>query len=289
MKRKRKLLIILLLVMVLTFCTPSVLAQKQAGPKDSAVTSEDQSETPTDEELAANTNGESKEEIGTDAGKEEVIDSEILEDEYLKKKTADKELKTDSDKELSNEMLGSDSEREVTAEDVIDPNIDEEFLETSEDLGTIASKDANETDSEEDKVPLLSYKVHGRNYGWQEDYCKEFEVAGTIKKGLRLEAIQITANDPDLQLKYQVHVSGKGWMDPVGDDEIAGTVGERRAIEAIKISLTGEKADHYEVLYRSHCSNIGWQDWAKDGGISGTTGEKRPIEAIQIMLVALPD
>ena len=56
-------------------------------------------------------------------------------------------------------------------------------------------------------------------------------------------------------------------------------------LEAIKIELTGEMADHFDVYYRVHAQNYGWLGWAKNGEMSGTSGMSLRLEAIQIVLV----
>ena len=37
--------------------------------------------------------------------------------------------------------------------------------------------------------------------------------------------------------------------------------GNDKAVEAIKIKLSGEASSEYHVYYRVHVSNIGWLDW----------------------------
>ena len=83
------------------------------------------------------------------------------------------------------------------------------------------------------------------------------------------------------QIAYQVHVSGYGWLDWVGNGSLAGTTGQGRPMEAIKIQVKGQS---YDVYYRVHVANYGWLNWVKNGAIAGTTGQSRPIEAIQIKL-----
>ena len=62
--------------------------------------------------------------------------------------------------------------------------------------------------------------------------------------------------------------------------------GMSRRLEAIKINLTGELAEHYDVYYRVHVQDIGWLAWAKNGKTSGTTARAARLEGIQIVLVA---
>ena len=62
---------------------------------------------------------------------------------------------------------------------------------------------------------------------------------------------------PKTPLWYQAHVSGKGWMDAVNGGT-AGTVGQNRALEAIKIDM--RKLD-FKIKARAHIQNIGLKDF----------------------------
>lgn len=86
-------------------------------------------------------------------------------------------------------------------------------------------------------------------------------------------------------LKYQAHVANVGWQKEVGNAQTAGTTGQSKAMEAIKITYTGFDGKN-AISYNSHLANIGWQGWKNGGEISGTTGESRQMEAIQIKLNA---
>ena len=65
---------------------------------------------------------------------------------------------------------------------------------------------------------------------------------------------------------------------------VSGTTGESKKIEAIKIRLTGEISNYYDVYYRVYCQNIGWLDWTSNDKVSGTIGGSFGLEAIQIKL-----
>ena len=81
---------------------------------------------------------------------------------------------------------------------------------------------------------------------------------------------------PDLQ--YQVHLENIGWQNIQDASEIAGTTGEGRKLEAIK--LFGNNG--VNLQYRVHIEEIGWQDWKNNGEVAGTTGQNKAIEAIEI-------
>ena len=91
-------------------------------------------------------------------------------------------------------------------------------------------------------------------------------------------------------VQVDAHVSGigwQGWEEPSPSE--GGTTGQARAVEAVRLRLTGELADDYDVWYRVHASGIGWMGWAKDGEAAGTTGFSTPLEAVQVVLVRKGD
>lgn len=55
--------------------------------------------------------------------------------------------------------------------------------------------------------------------------------------------------------------------------QYAGTVGKSKRMEAIRMELTGELANRYEVLYRVHMQTYGWSSWTKGGDTAGTVGQ----------------
>ena len=66
---------------------------------------------------------------------------------------------------------------------------------------------------------------------------------------------------------------------------MAGTTGQSKHIEAMRIRLTGEVAQYADVYYRMHVANFGWLGWAKNGQDAGTSGYGYQVEAMQIKLV----
>ena len=79
------------------------------------------------------------------------------------------------------------------------------------------------------------------------------------------------------EVRYDVHAADFGWLGAVANGEIAGTMGDQRRLEAIKITTAGR-----HISYRAHVSGIGWQGWVRDGRMAGTIGQRRQMEAIQI-------
>ena len=143
----------------------------------------------------------------------------------------------------------------------------------------------------------IYYRVHAQNFGWM-GWSKNGEAAGTEGYGYRVEAIQIEivkkgAEAPGTtsqsfskkwaSVVYSTHVQDYGWQIPVNDGALAGTTGESKRIEAIKISLSNQQEEG-NIEYSAHVQDYGWQTSVKNGIIAGTTGESKRIEAIKIKL-----
>ena len=94
------------------------------------------------------------------------------------------------------------------------------------------------------------------------------------------------AVDTSVSLTYRYHCQTYGWQSWVSDGATAGTTGQSKRIEAVRIKLTGELAECYDVYYRAHCQTYGWLDWTCNGEVAGTTGLSKRLEAIQIVFVS---
>ncbi|UZW13180.1 N-acetylmuramoyl-L-alanine amidase [Clostridium pasteurianum] len=126
------------------------------------------------------------------------------------------------------------------------------------------------------------YQTHVQNVGWQESK-KDWEVAGTTGKSLRLEALTIHDNSP-YTLKFEGHVENLGWTSQRFEGEVEGTVGQSKRLEAIKITLEGAPSNVH-IEYQAHVQSIGWQPVVRDGAVAGTTGKSLRLEAIRIRIV----
>lgn len=96
-------------------------------------------------------------------------------------------------------------------------------------------------------------------------------------------AIKVAKENITGDIVYSAKYSGKkAWTSDVKN---GGTIGNGGKIEAIKIELTGELEDKYDVYYRINAPKIGWMDWAKNGQMAGTAGMRIPIRGYQVKLV----
>ena len=139
----------------------------------------------------------------------------------------------------------------------------------------------------------IMYKTHVQTYGWQ-GWKLNGAVSGTFGEAKRLEGINIRLTNQQYSgsVVYTTHVQTYGWQGNESnpntwkrDGQMSGTSGEAKRLEAIRIALTGEMAEHYDIYYRVHAQSFGWLNWAKNGDPSGTAGLAKRLEGIQIVLV----
>ncbi|MBO5386828.1 MAG: hypothetical protein J6A59_01610 [Lachnospiraceae bacterium] len=147
--------------------------------------------------------------------------------------------------------------------------------------------------SENATAGLVNYRTHVQTYGWQ-GYVYDGSISGTSGESKRLEGINISLGDTGYEggIRYTTHVQNYGWQGDKDapetwpkDGEMAGTSGESKRLEGIRIELYGEVADHYDVYYRVHAQTYGWLDWAVNGQDAGTAGLSKRLEAIQIVVL----
>ena len=102
-----------------------------------------------------------------------------------------------------------------------------------------------------------------------------------------MEAIRINlANTPVAGgVRYQVFARGLGWLPWVADGNQAGTTGQARPLDGIRIELTGAMASQFHVEYRVHQAGHGWLSWVRNGATAGWSLQGRQLEAIEIRLV----
>lgn len=135
-----------------------------------------------------------------------------------------------------------------------------------------------------DNISSVEYLGHFANTGWMANWVNNGTTAGT-EAGTganQMEAIRILI--PSCNIAYSAHVATIGWQAEVSNGDVAGTVGQGKQIEAIKIRLLGAEADQH-ICYRVWVENDNdWQPEVCDNAVAGTVGQGRELHAIQIRL-----
>lgn len=147
------------------------------------------------------------------------------------------------------------------------------------------SGDNDNTQNGIDKIYGIDFTIRNEAIFEDESIDENDKIEGELseKQGTSLLANDLVADNEGTlnksSLKYQVHVQSSGWQGWKADGETAGTVGQAKRLEGIKIDI-GQKG----IEYRTHVQSYGWQGWAHNGELSGTTGEAKRLEAIEIKL-----
>ena len=155
-------------------------------------------------------------------------------------------------------------------------------------------------------IPTISYQAHCENIGWQNPVTEG--VAGTTGKSLRLEALRIHLNHAcNASLSFDVHLENDGWKFNLCENDLLGTTGKCKRMEAIVIRSKGLIEQGYRIQYKVHIQNFEWlrncvlkgkeqimseegqqllpPTWVNEGEMAGTTGRALRMEAIQIRLI----
>ena len=167
-------------------------------------------------------------------------------------------------------------------------------LASSEEAGEAAAADSAETNQL--TVNNVSVSAHVQNIGWMNPVGSG-KTAGTTGRGLNLEALKISLEVDGATSQEQIanalsveaHVSNVGWQAAVGNGGTAGTTGQSRAVEALRVRLSGELSARYTVWYRVHSAEFGWLGWACDGADAGSAGYGRAVQAVQVAVLPKGD
>jgi uncharacterized protein YjdB len=136
------------------------------------------------------------------------------------------------------------------------------------------------------------YRVHVQDIGWQK-WKRNGAVAGTTGQSKRIEAIEIylqskadmpSVNSVSTSISTSAHVQDYGWMNAVGNNQVAGTTGQSKRLEAITVTLNDDMACYGDIDIQAHVQDYGWLSTVHSGDTAGTTGQNKRLEAIKISL-----
>ena len=99
-----------------------------------------------------------------------------------------------------------------------------------------------------------------------------------------------STNSDIYNINYETHVQDIGWQGVKSNGELAGTEGQSKRLEAIKINLDSfnSKFANAHINYQVHIQDIGWQKWTENGKMAGTEGQSKRLEGIRIKLEGAP-
>lgn len=152
----------------------------------------------------------------------------------------------------------------------------------------------------------IYYRTHTQTYGWL-GWAKNGEPAGTEALAKQVEAYEVLLVEKDVNhprvdrstqpfitdqtpiveenlpvIKYSTHVQSNGWLTPVTNPTLSGTIGESKRVEAFRAIV--ENTEEVNIRYRSKTQTKDWTDWSTNNHLSGTVGESLPLEALRVEL-----
>ena len=103
--------------------------------------------------------------------------------------------------------------------------------------------------------------------------------AGAWVTSIRANLIQIPEG-AQVGIRYQVNLSGSGWLPWSEDGAEAGGAEGVMPLESIRMELTGSAAANYDLYYRV-LQNGSWTDWAANGSAAGVEGAGLRVDGIR--------
>ncbi|HJB07723.1 MAG TPA: polysaccharide deacetylase family protein [Candidatus Enterocloster faecavium] len=141
--------------------------------------------------------------------------------------------------------------------------------------------------STEEKPLQINYYGYFHGQAWSEAAADNHILqapAGSWLTAVTANLVNIPS-DAQIGVRYQVNLSGSGWLDWAADGGEAGGAGGEMPLEAVRMELTGSSAEHYDLYYRVY-QNGSWTDWSANGAAAGQEGVGLRIDGIRAGIVA---
>lgn len=108
--------------------------------------------------------------------------------------------------------------------------------------------------------------------------------AGTWMTALKANLISIP-QEVQVGVRYQVNLSGSGWLDWAADGAETGDPSGNTPLEAVRMELTGAGGELYDIYYKV-LQNGAWTAWAMNGAEAGIEGAGLRADGIRVSITA---
>lgn len=104
----------------------------------------------------------------------------------------------------------------------------------------------------------VEYRTYVEKQGWKK-YSADGEQSGTIGQARAVQGLAVRVNDTQYSgnIVYDTYMQSYGWMGEKANNTAAGILNGGKRMEAIKLHLTGELAEKYDIYYRVHTQTFG--------------------------------
>ena len=143
---------------------------------------------------------------------------------------------------------------------------------------------------------LNGYDHWVAQYNWRCDYAGSYSfwqysssgnvpgVNGRCDMNYCFNGSLLNVDDSKMHIQYEAHVSNIGWISSKRDGSTAGTTGQSKSVEDLKVGILNPVEDG-SVQINANVSGIGWQGWdTPSASEGGTTGQGRAVEAVCLRL-----
>lgn len=137
---------------------------------------------------------------------------------------------------------------------------------------------------EGDMKACYSGFFYGR--GWSGEY--EDNTLGKAPADSYVTAVRVSLRNQPAGMTgtvaYQVNSSGQGWLDWVENQMDGGITDTEFPLEAVRMKLTGDLAEHYDVYYSVLQSAV-WTPWAKNEETAGVENQGLRVDGFKVSVV----
>lgn len=129
----------------------------------------------------------------------------------------------------------------------------------------------------------LFYSAYVHGNGWNiphrdNSFCMaaagEYVTAMNIRVQNQVEGMTGT-------IEYNVNVSGSGWQGWTANGETGGITDTEQPLEALRIRLTGELGEYYDIYYSVLQDNV-WTEWVKNGQDAGLAAAGKRVDGFRV-------
>lgn len=110
-------------------------------------------------------------------------------------------------------------------------------------------------------TPIVLYDLHFSNIGWI-GAAAQGSPDALAHSHEKVEALRIWSPDFGVEPAYQIFYKGSGWGEEISSGGVAGTTGQRRSIDGVRIWLPNNRGIH-SIEYRIYSGC--WSEWAQNG------------------------
>lgn len=130
-----------------------------------------------------------------------------------------------------------------------------------------------------------TYSVFQNDTDWTE-YVKD-NTCKAVSNGNYVTAMRATLeNQPTGMtgtISYQVNLSGSGWLEWQENRAEAGASTGKQPLEAVKVKLTGELAEKYDVYYSVY-QNGSWTELVMNGETAGVEAQGLRVDGLRVTI-----